>query len=433
MLTAMPASGVAAARHMRPAPLSSAPSFLSVPSFRTAQSLSPRRRYPALSYPETSSQDPRASVARALSSSGATVYTASRSSTDSYTGPVGCSRATGGSFLDGARGTFASMQLPMPGGQCVRQNGLGLPKEMCCPVGHALTEFQSTRAGVQYECDRCNRTVPRGSTLYGCRQCDYDVCSDCMANLKAATAPTRVIKPVPGAVPNAAATSALQGMACPRAIAQTSEQLQIQGPAQGDPISTPCDAGLAEKPTGVLRAPIQMQEAPVLGPRMNAASNAAGPVQQLAGKPAIVRALQVPARPALARPGPSALPGPARAGVPALPVPAFPATAVNPSSLAMWMMTAPAPWTAQIGAGAPVGAASNLPPTGLPVAPQVQRQTTIALNGMQRLAGVPSQEMLSLSDLRGISTDTPFSTGTFSSWIVTSSGEVQKLSEPDED
>ena len=47
---------------------------------------------------------------------------------------------------------------------------------MDCPGGHGLERFEARR---RYGCDICGAKVAKGSTLFGCRDCDHDVCQGC--------------------------------------------------------------------------------------------------------------------------------------------------------------------------------------------------------------------------------------------------------------
>ena len=53
-----------------------------------------------------------------------------------------------------------------------------------CPKGCGLTEFQTPHP--RYSCDGCwkrtgvKRQLPTGTTMYGCRACNYDLCEDCI-------------------------------------------------------------------------------------------------------------------------------------------------------------------------------------------------------------------------------------------------------------
>lgn len=51
------------------------------------------------------------------------------------------------------------------------------PAEVCCPGGHTLNSFQTPRSG--FSCDQCQRSCPADSSMYGCRECDFDLCPTC--------------------------------------------------------------------------------------------------------------------------------------------------------------------------------------------------------------------------------------------------------------
>jgi hypothetical protein len=46
-----------------------------------------------------------------------------------------------------------------------------------CPEGHSLQRFSAEHS--HYFCDACRERVPEGSTLCGCRKCDFDLCASC--------------------------------------------------------------------------------------------------------------------------------------------------------------------------------------------------------------------------------------------------------------
>ena len=47
-----------------------------------------------------------------------------------------------------------------------------------CPAGgHPLKEYRTFYGG--YTCSMCDRVCPRGTTLRGCRECDWDLCLPC--------------------------------------------------------------------------------------------------------------------------------------------------------------------------------------------------------------------------------------------------------------
>eukprot|EP00935_MAST-01C_sp_MAST-1C-sp1_P001400 g1400.t1 len=47
-----------------------------------------------------------------------------------------------------------------------------------CPRGHTLVEFEADHRG--FFCDGCGQSMSAGSTLHGCRRCDFDLCSTCL-------------------------------------------------------------------------------------------------------------------------------------------------------------------------------------------------------------------------------------------------------------
>jgi len=47
-----------------------------------------------------------------------------------------------------------------------------------CPQGHGLTRFLVKQAGAYY-CDGCKGHPVRGSIMFGCEFCDYDLCGKC--------------------------------------------------------------------------------------------------------------------------------------------------------------------------------------------------------------------------------------------------------------
>lgn len=51
---------------------------------------------------------------------------------------------------------------------------------MICPLGHTLQSFNTSASG--WSCSVCTRVLDVNSTLYGCRSCDFDVCSHCSSH-----------------------------------------------------------------------------------------------------------------------------------------------------------------------------------------------------------------------------------------------------------
>jgi hypothetical protein len=55
-------------------------------------------------------------------------------------------------------------------------------RTLMCPAGHKLQVFTTQQHG--WRCDNCNKVLPKGCKLHGCRQCEYDACSKCMDDVK---------------------------------------------------------------------------------------------------------------------------------------------------------------------------------------------------------------------------------------------------------
>mmetsp|Transcript_85166 Transcript_85166/g.150677 ORF Transcript_85166/g.150677 Transcript_85166/m.150677 type:complete len:586 (+) Transcript_85166:122-1879(+) len=58
------------------------------------------------------------------------------------------------------------------------------PEPRKCPSGHGLEKFFTPKEG--FTCDVCNSFLSEGSTAYGCRPCDFDVCGSCSLKADAA-------------------------------------------------------------------------------------------------------------------------------------------------------------------------------------------------------------------------------------------------------
>jgi hypothetical protein len=52
-----------------------------------------------------------------------------------------------------------------------------LETERTCPETHRLQAFEAERSG--FSCDMCGSACAAGARLFGCRQCDYDLCEEC--------------------------------------------------------------------------------------------------------------------------------------------------------------------------------------------------------------------------------------------------------------
>lgn len=56
------------------------------------------------------------------------------------------------------------------------------PPSVPCPAGHPLRSFKTDSDG--YLCNSCKNAFVAGTVLHGCRQCDYDVCYDCLGKIQ---------------------------------------------------------------------------------------------------------------------------------------------------------------------------------------------------------------------------------------------------------
>ena len=64
-----------------------------------------------------------------------------------------------------------------------------------CPGSHNLLAFTTDRDG--FRCDACSTTQSGGSSMSGCRICDYDLCANCVGECSLAGAPTIEHEPEP--------------------------------------------------------------------------------------------------------------------------------------------------------------------------------------------------------------------------------------------
>lgn len=55
--------------------------------------------------------------------------------------------------------------------------GAELRSTLVCAAGHTLAPHTAARAG--WECNKCGARLKKGAEFYGCRVCDYDLCSRC--------------------------------------------------------------------------------------------------------------------------------------------------------------------------------------------------------------------------------------------------------------
>jgi hypothetical protein len=74
-----------------------------------------------------------------------------------------CTACVGGSSSNGGRSTARGASSPSP----------------MCRSGHPLVLYATPTKG--YGCDGCGSKFPQGTSLHGCRACNYDLCGSCAA------------------------------------------------------------------------------------------------------------------------------------------------------------------------------------------------------------------------------------------------------------
>ena len=62
-----------------------------------------------------------------------------------------------------------------------------------CPKNHGLKRFQTSHGN--YRCDECGKKFRRGTTMNGCKECNFDLCIDCSDVMV-----THIIYFLPGAI-----------------------------------------------------------------------------------------------------------------------------------------------------------------------------------------------------------------------------------------
>eukprot|EP01065_Artemidia_motanka_P021299 TRINITY_DN2546_c3_g1_i1.p1 TRINITY_DN2546_c3_g1~~TRINITY_DN2546_c3_g1_i1.p1 ORF type:complete len:1016 (+),score=253.23 TRINITY_DN2546_c3_g1_i1:108-3155(+) len=108
-----------------------------------------------------------------------------------------------------------------------------------CPSGHALERHPIPDEG--YGCDECQKELPQGTVVLGCKECDWDVCDDCLgrrgdvsAEEEAAGAPAEEEAAAPAAAAaeeEAAGAPAEEEAAAPAAAVPEGEPRPVQCPA----------------------------------------------------------------------------------------------------------------------------------------------------------------------------------------------------------
>ena len=61
--------------------------------------------------------------------------------------------------------------------------GNNFTRDLKCPAGHTPSQFSTPIGG--YGCDVCEESVPKGTNMFGCDACQWDMCNDCAQKVKA--------------------------------------------------------------------------------------------------------------------------------------------------------------------------------------------------------------------------------------------------------
>ena len=67
-------------------------------------------------------------------------------------------------------------KLPPPLFTRGSEEQIGLHTDKKCNEGHGLIRFTTPS---EYGCDLCGQGVPKDTVMYGCNECDYDICTSC--------------------------------------------------------------------------------------------------------------------------------------------------------------------------------------------------------------------------------------------------------------
>jgi len=108
--------------------------------------------------------------------------------------------------------------------------------EDVCPEKHPLTEFLTEEDG--WTCSICDAELAEGSTLFGCRQCEWDCCADCLALCRSSTSAEQEENQ---SLENNATTS----------MSSSSETSAPSEPEQPPPSSSPREASPSTPPPAV--------------------------------------------------------------------------------------------------------------------------------------------------------------------------------------
>ena len=60
------------------------------------------------------------------------------------------------------------------------EDQIGLHTDQKCANGHGLIRFKTPRDG--FGCDLCSQSIPIDTVMYGCNECNYDICVSCEEN-----------------------------------------------------------------------------------------------------------------------------------------------------------------------------------------------------------------------------------------------------------
>jgi ankyrin repeat protein len=77
--------------------------------------------------------------------------------------------------------TNAGATPPPPPFTRGNEDQIGLHTDKKCANGHGLIRFKTPHGG--YFCDLCRQSVPTDTVMYGCNECDYDICISCEENI----------------------------------------------------------------------------------------------------------------------------------------------------------------------------------------------------------------------------------------------------------
>ena len=89
---------------------------------------------------------------------------------------------------------------PAPAPDALTVAAHGASSAVDCAGRHGLNAFVTTEAG--YNCDHCGaEELPAGTTLFGCKICDYDVCAPCHERSSAAVSAYAAVAQMAASVP----------------------------------------------------------------------------------------------------------------------------------------------------------------------------------------------------------------------------------------